>query len=225
MKRIGLIVAIETDSIFAHYGEVEKLPCPSGFNLYIHHKQNCDLYILHTGMGEVASAAGTQYLISECKVELVVNFGVVGGLTPAMEKQRLCVVQRIVHYRYDASEFMDVVPGQVPPHEDRFIYTDKSLVNQALILNPELYPATCASGDKFVASAEEKGSIHNEFAADICEMEAAGIVLTCAANNVPCLLLKAISDSLTGGDKEFWKELQSAALVCLQTADKVIENL
>ncbi|MBR5927948.1 MAG: 5'-methylthioadenosine nucleosidase, partial [Spirochaetia bacterium] len=80
-------------------------------------------------------------------------------------------------------------------------------------------------GDKFVASAEEKERIHNEFAADICEMEAAGIVLTCEANNVSCLLLKAIADSLTGGDKEFWKELQSAALVCLQTADKIIENL
>ena len=72
MKRIGLIVAIETDSIFAHYGKLEKLPCPSGFNLYILHKPNCDLYVLHTGVGEVAAAAGTQYLISECKVEMVV---------------------------------------------------------------------------------------------------------------------------------------------------------
>ena len=39
MKRIGVIVAIETDSLFAHYGKLEKLPCPSGFNLYILHKE------------------------------------------------------------------------------------------------------------------------------------------------------------------------------------------
>lgn len=225
MKRIGVIVAIETDSLFAHYGKLEKLPCPSGFNLYILHKPNCDLYVLHTGVGEVAAAAGTQYLISECKVELVVNFGVVGGLTHAMEKQRLCVVQRIVHYRFDASKYLNIPIGQVPPYGDIFVYTDKNLVNQALILNPELCPATCASGDKFVASAEEKSQIHEDFAADICDMEAAGIVLTCGANDVPCLLLKAISDSLTGGEKEFWKELQSAALACLQTADKIIETL
>ena len=58
MKRIGIIVAIETDSLSAHYGKLEKLPCPSGFNLYILHKPNCDLYVLHTGVGEVAAAAG-----------------------------------------------------------------------------------------------------------------------------------------------------------------------
>lgn len=225
MKRIGVIVAIETDSIFAHYGKLEKVPCPSGFGLYIHHKPNCELYILHTGVGEVAAAAGTQYLITACKVELVVNFGVVGGLTPAMGRQRLCVVQRVVHYRFDATKYLPVVMGQVPPHGDVYLYPDKNLVNQALILNPDLMPVTCASGDKFVDSAQEKVCINKEFAADICEMEAAGIVLTCEANDVPCLLLKAISDSLTGGGKEFWKELQSAALACLQTADKIIEAI
>ncbi len=224
MKRIGLIVAMETDSLASHYGKLEKIPSPPGFNLYIHHKSNCDLYVLHTGIGEIAAAAGTQYLISEWKVELIVNFGVVGGLTEAMVRQRLCVVQRLVHYRFDASKFMDIPEGQLPDHSDRFIYTDKNLVNQALVLNPDLCPVTCASGDKFVDSAEEKAFIHKEFSADICEMEAAGIVLTCQANNVPCLLFKAISDSLTGGGKEFWKELQNAALVCLQTADKIIET-
>ena len=121
MKRIGIIVAIETDSLFAHYEKLEKLPCPSGFNLYIIHKPNCDLYVLHTGVGEVAAAAGTQYLISECKVELVVNFGVVGGLTQNMAKQRLCVVQRVVHYRFDATKYLPVALGQVPPHEDVYI--------------------------------------------------------------------------------------------------------
>ena len=225
MKRIGVIVAIETDSLFEHYGKLEKLPSPPGFNLYILHKPNCDLYVLHTGVGEVAAAAGTQYLISACQVELVVNFGVVGGLTQAMAKQRLCVVQRVVHYRFDASKYLNIEVGRVPEHADIFIYTDKNLVNQALIINPDLAPVTCASGDWFVDSAEDKRRIHADFAADICDMEAAGIVLTCETNDVPCLMLKAVADSLAGGGKEFWKELQSAALVCLQTADKVIENL
>lgn len=225
MKRIGLIVAIETDSLFAHYGDMERVNCPSGFNLYIHHKKDCDLYILHTGIGEVAAAAGTQYLISQCQVELVVNFGVVGGLTPVMAKHSLAVVQRVVHYRFDATKYMPVAVGQVPPHQDIYIYPDKNLVNQALMINPDLMPVTCASGDKFVDSAKEKESIHNDFAADICDMEAAGIVYTCEANDVPCLLLKAVSDSLTGGGKEFWQELQKAALSCLQVTDRIIDSI
>ena len=225
MKRVGLIVAIEADTLFEHYGKLEKLPGPPGFNLYILHKTNCDLYVLHAGVGEVAAAAGTQYLISQSQVELVVNFGVVGGLTQAMSKQRLCVVQRVVHYRFDATKYLNIPIGQVPPHSDIFVNLDKNLVNQALMINPDLMPVTCASGDKFVDSADEKSSIHNDFGSDICDMEAAGIVLTCEANNVPCLMLKAISDSLTGGANEFWQELQSAALACLQTADKIVESI
>ncbi|MCQ2603668.1 MAG: 5'-methylthioadenosine/S-adenosylhomocysteine nucleosidase [Spirochaetia bacterium] len=225
MKKIGLIVAIETDSIFAHYKNVEKLDSPSGFELYVSHKDNCDLFILHAGMGEVAAAAGTQYLISACHVELVVNFGVVGGLTEDMGKHKIVVVQRVVHYRYDASEFMDVVVGQVPPHSDLYVYPDRNLMTQALMLNTELMPVTCASGDKFISSADEKKSIHDRFSADICEMEAAGIVLTCEVNDVPCLLLKAVSDGLTGGAGEFYSELQKAALSCLQVTDKIIEGI
>ena len=39
-------------------------------------------------------------------------------------------------------------------------------------------PVVCASGDKFIADSEQKIKVHEMFDADICEMEAAGIVLT-----------------------------------------------
>lgn len=223
--KIGLIVAIETDSIFAYYNNIENLPCPGGFKLYKTKKDNCEIYILRTGMGEIAAACGTQLLITSFGVDLIINFGVVGGLTSEMGKQKVCVIDRVVHYKYDCSEFLDLKKGQVDGHESLYLLTEQSLVSKALSICPELKRATCCSGDKFVGTQKEKESIHNEFDGDVCDMESAGIVLTCEMNGVPCLMFKAVSDGLSGGAKEFFEELFDASLLCLKAADEVISSL
>ncbi|MCQ2771610.1 MAG: 5'-methylthioadenosine/S-adenosylhomocysteine nucleosidase, partial [Clostridia bacterium] len=179
MKKIGMIVAIETDSVFSQYGELEKLPCPQGYELFYLKTDNKELYILHSGMGEVAASAGTQFLIDKCNIELLVNFGVVGGLTEEMKKQKICVVEKVVHYRYDVSEFLPLEVGQVPGHDNYQIPLNQDLVKKALEINPDLKPAICASGDKFVSSKEEKTYIYRSFGANICDMESIGIALTC----------------------------------------------
>lgn len=223
--KIGLIIAIEMDSIFRYFPEREQLPCPPGFELFHIKKENCDIYAVHAGMGEIAAASGTQYVITKYGVDIVVNFGVVGGLTPDMKTRRICVIDRVVHYKYDASEFMDLKIGQVPGHDSIFLPTEPSFVEKALTICPELFRATCCSGDKFVDAPEEKAHLHESFEGDVCDMESSGIVLTCEANGVPCLLLKAVSDGLFGGAREFYEELNDAAYSCLSVTDKIIESL
>ena len=46
----------------------------------------------------------TQFLISKFDVDLIVNFGVVGGLTPEMELAKTCIVESVIHYDFDTSE-------------------------------------------------------------------------------------------------------------------------
>ena len=53
-------------------------------------------------------------------------------------------------------------------------------------------------------------------------MEAAGIVLTCNRALVPCLLIKTVSDGLTGGAAEFQREMDRSAALALDLADKII---
>ncbi|MCQ2420619.1 MAG: 5'-methylthioadenosine/S-adenosylhomocysteine nucleosidase [Clostridia bacterium] len=223
--KIGLIVAIEMDSVFAYYPQRVQLPCPPGFDLYRIEKDGCEIYVLHTGMGEIAAAAGTQYLITGCGVEMIVNFGVVGGLTEEMKRHKICVIDRVVHYRYDCTEFMDLKLGQVDGHDSVFLKPDPALAAKVRSLFPELSVSICCSGDRFVGKQEDKRRLHEEFEGDVCDMESAGIVLTCEANAVPCLLLKAVSDGLADGAKGFYEELQDAALRCLQTTDAVLRDL
>lgn len=223
--KIGLIVAIETDAIFDYYKDVKQLACPQGFKLYCVTKPNADIFILRTGMGEVASASGVQYLAGVCNVDVIVNFGVVGGLTGDMAKHKLCVVDRVVHYRYDCTEFMDLALGQVDGHDSIFLPTTLQLVDKALAVCPQLMRATCCSGDRFVGKQEDKQHLHDAFCGDVCDMESAGIVLTCEANNLPCLLLKAVSDGLSEGARSFYEELHDAAFECLQVADEIMNTL
>ena len=55
------------------------------------------------GPGEIAAASGTQFLISEYHVDIVMNFGVVGGLTEEMSKTKVCIVEKVVHTKGERS--------------------------------------------------------------------------------------------------------------------------
>ena len=215
---------METAAIFKRYPDIKEIESPKGFEVFYHSDGNIELYIMHSGMGSIYAAAGTQHLIDKYNVDVIVDFGVVGGLTEAMKVQRTVIVEKIVHYRYDVSEFMDLKIGQVPDHE-LYIYTDKKLVEEAIKREPDIAKVTIASGDKFVSKLEDKKYIHDTFNADVCDMEAIGIALTCEANNVPCMLIKAVSDSITGGADEFWKEVDRVSLVCLDITESIINDI
>ncbi|GEM_PF-100421 len=224
-RRIGIIVAIELDAIFKLYPKWKKLDAPQGYHLIYVDQGDYEIYILRTGMGTIAASAGVQYLCTRFNVASIVNFGVVGGLTTDMKQLKVCLVDQVVHYKYDCSEFMPLSIGQVDEHDSIYLKTSEALVKSALSVMPDLSVVTCCSGDKFVGTMEEKQFLHSTFGGDICDMESAGIVLSCELNKVPCVMLKAVSDGLADGAEGFYKELQNASLRCLEVANKVMDKI
>lgn len=224
-RRVGIVVAIEMNSIFERYGNCREIGTTAGFRLFLVERDNYSIFIAQSGMGECAAAAACQYLISKCNVSLIINFGVVGGLTEEMKQLKVCLVEKVVHYKYDCSEFLPMVTGQVEGYDSTFIKTNENLVKQALALDGSLSLVTCCSGDKFIGTAEEKTYLHHTFCGDICDMESAGIVLTCDTNKVPCILFKAVSDGLAGGAEEFFAELENASRKCLETVDRILDKI
>ena len=224
-KRVGIVVAIEMNAIFEMYDNCRELESAAGFKLFLVERDNYSIYIAQSGMGECAAAAACQFLISKCNVSMIINFGVVGGLTTEMKQLKVCLVDRVVHYKYDCTEFLPMVTGQVDGYDSIFIKTNENLVKHALMLNDALTLVTCCSGDKFVGTAEEKTYLHNTFQGDICDMESAGIVLTCDTNKVPCILFKAVSDGLADGADGFFAELDNASKKCLKIADQILDKI
>ena len=225
MKKTGLIVAVEMDSVLAKYGTPAEMIEEKAFRIYVYKSADYVLYVLNSGAGEIAAAAGTQYLISKLGAELIVNFGVVGGLTTEMGVSKTCIVENVVHYDFDGGGFTGTAVGRYIELPDIFIPTTASLVEKALAAEPTLRRVNCASGDKFVEGAEKKGELRDKFSCQICDMESAGIALTCLRNGVPCLLIKTVSDGMEGGAEEFAAQIRRSSEICMEITDKLIRQM
>jgi len=225
MKKIGMIVAVEMGAVLARYGTAKEITVKNGFEVHTYESDAYTLYVVNAGIGELAAAAATQELISCYGVELVVNFGVVGGLTEEMAQTKTCIIEKLIHYDFDLAEIDNVPTGQYPGYESIYIPTSIELVEKAVKLQPELKKVVCASADKFIGTREKKIALHEKFGADICEMEAAGIVLTCNRNNIPVISIKTVSDGISGGADEFYAEVQRTSLICLEITDRIIREL
>ncbi len=225
MKKIGLLVAVEMDAVLTRYGAPQETQQVDGFEVLRYENESYTVFAVNAGAGEIAAAAATQLLISVFHVDLLVNFGVVGGLTEDMAMARTVVVESVVHYDFDVSDWIGVETGRYMQYPSPYIPATPELVEKACAIEPSLRRVICASADKFIGTEEKKRALHERWQADICEMEAAGIVLTCARCGVPCLLIKTVSDAISGGAEEFNRELNRSAGLCLAIADKIIREL
>ena len=225
MRKIGMLVAVEMDAVLARYGKARRVEKRLGFEIHSYDMDGYTLYAARSGAGEIAAAAAAALLIDRYEVELLVNFGVVGGLTEEMARTKTCVVERVVHYDFDTSAYDGTLPGQYAEYPDVYIPVPAALVERAVRIAPELRRVTCASADKFVDAPEDKRALHERFGAEICEMEAAAIALTCDRSGVPCLLIKTVSDGLMGGAEDFGTALQHTSELCLEVADRIIREI
>ena len=159
--------------------------------------------IAKSGVGKVASAVCTQIMIDEFNPDYIINTGVAGGLKSGMEIGEIVIADKLVQHDFDATVLgyaKGYICNGINPKEPTYFYPDKELVNKfEKSLNkkvPDLkhHVGTIASGDMFVSSDERKKEIKNLFDACAVEMEGAAIAHTATLNNVPFVIIRAISD-------------------------------
>lgn len=227
MKKIGMVVAIEREirAALEQFGTPKKEEKFGPIAVRTYEINDAELYVAHSGIGEIAASAATQLLISLYHAELILNCGVVGGLTAEMASAKTCVVTSVVHYDVDSSAIDPIPPARYMDVPSIYIPTSDTYAEKAVTLFPELRKAICCSADKFVAEAERKAALHDMYQGDICDMESAGIALTAYRNEVPVLMIKTVADSITGGAEGFEQSCLSTARICMEIALKIIEQL
>lgn len=225
MKKYGLVVAVENKELEEYYGKEDQSFLIGKFPVKKYIRESYQLYVVETGAGQIAAAGGTQILISNFGVEAIFNFGVVGGLTEEISKERLSLVKDLIHYDFDTSEVDGKEKGRYLKYPETKIKTDEKLLKIAKSIIPDIKEVTCLSGDKFIAKEEKKRELAKTFSGHIIEMEAAGIVMTADMNNIPSLLIKVVADSLKGGAEEFRREKRKSALMGIQALDKVMAEI
>ena len=225
--KIGMIVAMasEVEALLLKIGAPTGSESFGGYEVKSYRVGENRLFVVKSGVGEIYAASATQMLITKYGVEMIVNFGICGGLSEDMTLTRAVVVEKVVHYDFDLSEIDRVAVGQYPDYSDIYIPASEELVSAAVSAEPSLMRVICASADKFVGSPEKKRELNRIFGAKICEMEAAGILLTANRAGVPALLIKAVSDGVDAGADEFEAMVAEAAGSCVRAMMTALETI
>lgn len=184
-----------------------------------------DICAVHCNIGELAAAAATQALIDNIKVDLIVNFGMAHSLHSGVE-QTLHIVDDVIHYDFNVTECnANAVRGEYPHFSDGHIKPTKRIIDKLKTFDPPLPFASCASGDTFVVKDSTKEKLRSEFGADICDMNSAGVLITCQANCTPCLILKGITDGIHNGAYSWDAQFNSDTIFSFKQALPVLEFL
>ncbi|MBC8569374.1 5'-methylthioadenosine/adenosylhomocysteine nucleosidase [Zongyangia hominis] len=201
MKKIGIIGAMPEEVNILK----EKLE-----GLGAHHQGGIDIYTgsLHgsqvalccSGMGKASAAAATQLLITGFDVQMVINSGIAGNMTPELGVGDVAISEEVTYH--DATLSM---LSQSYPFKERFT-ADPALVAAAQKACEELSihsaVGTIATGDQFICEAAVKERIAREYAPLCVEMEGAAIAHIAMKNDVPFVIIRSMSDDADESAKE-----------------------
>ena len=221
--KIGIFTAMEKEAAsFLNDGVTKETV--GGFSIYqFPLGKHSAVLCCPPSVGEIAASAACQLLITKYEVDAILNFGVVGALTEKAAVQSFVYVGDVVHYDMDTSQADGYPVGGYGCFDDVAVKCDESLLAKAVQVN-KLPVVRCASADKFVGTPEGKTALNRNFGAQICDMESAGILFACKFNQIPCLLVKCISDSLVDGFNEYRENVFAACQGFFTFARELLDN-
>ena len=196
---IGIIGAMppEVESILSQIEE-RKSHQMSGTVYYTGKLQGKDVVVARCGVGKVCAAICAQTMILHFGATTLINTGVAGALHPDLSICDVVIATDLVQHDVDTSPLGDPV-GLISELNRVDMPTDPGLValaeSVAQTIQQPTHLGRVASGDCFVASPEKKQYIASTFSAMACEMEGGAMAQVCMMNQIPFLVLRAISDT------------------------------
>ena len=203
-KKIGVVVAdkdefepfvktLETpESIITPFKSAFKFPCGSA-----------QVTVVLCGIGKVNAAAAAMYL-ADAGCDLILNFGLSGGLKDVRRGQFVLPAKFLEH------DF-DLTPlGYKPCEKPRqtYIYgADKEITDKIADAGIASKSGTAVCGDRFISSDVDRDFLINTFSACSCDMETAAIASVCGIMKIPFVSLRRISDDASSNAAETYNDM------------------
>ena len=155
--------------------------------------------VVRAGIGKVNAACCTQVMIDRFPVSCVINTGIAGSLRAEIDIGDIVLATDAVEHDMDVAIF-GYAPGQVPGLKVDAFLADAKLRQTAKEsceqVNPDIhvYEGRVVTGDQFISSKEKKEWLLTTFDGYCTEMEGAAIAHAAYLNEVPFLIVRAISD-------------------------------
>ncbi|MDO5156807.1 MAG: 5'-methylthioadenosine/adenosylhomocysteine nucleosidase [Eubacteriales bacterium] len=160
---------------------------------------NHPVVVVRSGIGKVNAAICTQILVDEYHVDAIINTGIAGSLNAAIDIGDIVLSTDTLEHDMDAVAFGYPV-GQIPRMDCLSFVADEKLRALAKsaceAVNPDVhvFEGRVVSGDQFISDKEKKAWLVEQFDGFCTEMEGAAIAHTAYLNQIPFLIIRAISD-------------------------------
>lgn len=218
MSVIGIIGAMDEEvSILKESMEVEKVIRKASMDFYQGKLSNKEVVIVRSGIGKVNASVCTQILVSEFGVSSVINTGVAGSLRNEINIGDIVLSVDALQHDMDATGF-GYEPGIIPRMDVSVFKADERLVNLAKEVNETVntdiatFVGRVVSGDQFISDKEKKQYLISQFDGFCTEMEGAAIAQTAYLNNIPYLVIRAISDKADNSAEMDYSEFERKAI-------------
>lgn len=165
------------------------------------------------GIGKVFAAICAEAMILKYDVDMIVNIGVAGTLTKDLNVLDVAVATNVLQHDMDTSPIGDP-KGLLSGINMILLPADTKMVELMCSCladrNIHYKKGNIATGDRFIATKEQKDYISNTFDAIAAEMEGGSIGHVCYVNKVPFAILRSISDG-DGGETDYQTFAEKAA--------------
>ena len=188
-----------------------------------------DVVCAISGIGKVFAAMCAQTMILNFGATRIIHQGVAGSLSEHLNVFDIAIAKSLVQHDMDTTAIGDEI-GLISGINIVYLPCDESLIEIAeraiKELNLNSYKGVIASGDQFIASKEKKEEIKKNFSAIACEMEGGAVAQVCYVNKIPCLVIRAISDSADGKATVDYPEfVKKAAENSIKVIDTIIKYI
>lgn len=200
MSCIGIIGAMEEEvAILKDKMEIQEVVTKASMEFCRGTLYGKQVVVVRSGIGKVNAGICTQILADVFQVSHVINTGIAGSLQKEINIGDLVVSTDALQHDMDATQF-GYQKGEIPRLGCLSFAADERLVQLAKeacrAVNPDIqvFAGRVVSGDQFVADRETKEKIKSWSQGLCTEMEGAAIAQAAYLNEIPFVILRAISD-------------------------------
>lgn len=178
---------------------------------------NKDLVVVKSGIGKVNAAMCTQILATYFNVDYVINTGVAGSLKNEINIGDIVISTDALQHDMDATGF-GYEPGIIPRMKTSVFEADTRLITIAetachtAVPKIGVFKGRVVSGDQFITDKTTKERLIRLFAGYCTEMEGAAIAQAAYLNNIPFLIIRAISDKADDSASMDYGEFERRAI-------------
>ena len=232
MKLIGIIGAMEVEvgSLKEMMTDVTiRTKASMEFNHgYLNGKE---VVVVRSGIGKVNAGICTQILVDDYGVDCVINTGIAGSLRNEINIGDIVISTDAVQHDMDVRVFGYPL-GEIPqlgtlsfPADERMASLARS-VCEKVNTEVKVFSGRIVSGDQFICDKEVKDKLVENFHPLCTEMEGAAIGQAAYLNEIPFVILRAISDKAdNSAEMDYPTFEKKAAEHCAKLVEEFIVEL